>query len=325
METEFFVRIENVYCNEMALVLMKEILKRAVSEGYTVPAFNVFDYETLLAVAEAAEMSSSPVIIQMSMGARKHVSKPDVFVRLMKDVAENTNAPIALNHDHCTSPDNARQAIDLGFSGVMFDGSGLSFEDNIKRTREIVTYAGPDVAVEAEFGMLPGFEDRVFSEHALFTDPDQAKEFVESSGCFSLAVSVGTSHGGVVAEAPLTLHMDILRRIHESLPGFPLVLHGAASLPVFLIDLVNEQGGKVEYLKNCSEDDISKVGAFGVAKANMDVDNFLCFTREVRRILREKAEKYDPRLYLRPAREAFRDEVCHKMKNVVLSAGKSWL
>lgn len=310
----------------MALKTVKQLLEHAAQERYIVGAFNVCNLESLGAVLDAARQENAPVILQMSMGARKYVPSVPAFVSLMKRMAVETPVPVALNHDHCPTPEAAMEAISWGFSGAMFDGSHLPCEENIRLTRALADWAHERGAgIEAELGRLPGFEDEVFAEHAAFTDPTMAARFVEETGCDSLAVSVGTSHGGVIADGPLPLDFDVLARIHAALPGYPLVLHGAASLPAELIEDVNHVGGKVPFMRNCSETDIARTGQFGVCKANMDVDNFLCFTREVRRVLRDTPDKYDPRVYLRPAREAFSAEVRHKMRNVCGCAGKNWL
>lgn len=310
----------------MALRSIKELLAHAAEGEYTIGAFNVCNMDTLGAVLAAARQERSPVILQMSMGARRFVPSIPAFVALMKWMAEEAPVPVALNHDHCPTPQAAAEAIGWGFSGAMFDGSQLPYAENARQTRRLAAWAHERGAcIEAELGRLPGFEDEVFAEHADFTDPALAARFVEETGCDCLAVSVGTSHGGVKADGPLPLDFGVLSAIHSALPGYPLVLHGAASLPEELLRSVNELGGKVPPVRNCSEEDIARTGRLGVCKANMDVDNFLCFTREVRRVLQDAPEQYDPRRYLGPAREAFAEEVRHKMQCVCGSAGKSWL
>lgn len=310
----------------MSVVSVKEILVHASGEDYFIPAFNVYNLEALTAVLEAAQESLSPVIIQLSAGGRKYVRSPKVFLEYMKEMAEEVSVPVAFNHDHCPDVRTAIEAVELGFSGVMFDGSSLPFEENVRQTREVVEFASRyDVNVEAELGRIPGFEDLVFSGHAEYTDPELARKFVELTGCGSLAVSVGTSHGGVEASDYLPLDLAQLKAIHACLPDYPLVLHGAASLPPHLIDEVNNQGGQVAYLKNCSEESVSQCASFGVCKANMDVDNFLCFTREVRKQLNEHPDKYDPRTYLEKGRCGFKEEVLHKIRTVAHSDGKAWL
>ncbi len=309
----------------MSVVTMKEMLKKASLEGYLVPAFNVFNMEMLLGILEASAEVKSPVIVQLSMGGREYVGNPRRFLEYMKSMADDFDVPVAFNHDHCPSPEDAIDAIEMGFSGVMFDGSHLDFDINAEKTRQVVEVAEKyDIAVEAELGRIPGFEDLVFSGHAEYTDPELALRFVQETGCTSLAVSAGTSHGGVLSDDYLPFDFDVLKAIHEKLPGFPLVLHGAASLPLELIDKVNGLGGNVPYMRNCSESDISKCGALGVCKANMDVDNFLCFTEGVRRKLLESPELYDPRVYLSLGKEGFKQEVIHKFMVVSHTIDKAW-
>ncbi len=310
----------------MPIVKMKEIYADAYKNRYITGAFNVFNLDTMHAVLQAAEKENSPVILQVSMGARKYVPSLELFVKMMKMMGEAVRVPVGINHDHCTGIQAAKEAVDAGFGSVMFDGSHLDFEQNITATREVVEYAkAKGVSVEAELGCLPGFEDEVFAENAVFTDPLMAREFVDRTGCDFLAIAVGTSHGGVLSKEPLPLHFNILKKIHDTIPEVPLVLHGAASLPDELIAYVNRYGGAIPNIKNCSEEDISKCGAYGICKANMDVDNFLAFTGTVRKILMENPDKYDPRIYLKQARTAFEDEVRHKIKQVNLSAGHNWL
>ena len=309
----------------MAVVTMKEMLSSALNGKYLVPAFNVFNTETLIAVLEGASELHSPVIVQLSMGGRQYVRNPIKFLAYMKSMAMDYDIPVAFNHDHCPTPSAAIEAMEMGFSGVMFDGSHLSFNENIKETERVVKAAGDyDVAVEAELGRIPGFEDLVFSGHAEYTDPEAALKFVQETNCTSLAISAGTSHGGVMAEDYLPFSFEVLKSIHEKLPSFPLVLHGAASLPPDLIDRVNKLGGTVPYMRNCAESDIAKCGELGICKANMDVDNFLCFTEGVRRNLLEHSDLYDPRKYLEDGEKGFKQEVMHKIANVSHTVSKAW-
>ncbi len=311
----------------MCLVTMKQLFQHALIEKYTVGAFNVFNIDTLTAVLQAAEQENSPVIIQVSMGSRNYQRYFQAFVEAVKLYAQAVNVPVGLNHDHCQTVQNAIEAIDYGIPSVMFDGSHETLEDNIMHTRAVVEYAHAHHCwVEAELGKLPGFEDDVFSDSAAFTDPQMAAEFIARSGCDSLAVSVGTSHGGVNAQGDMPFHFEVLAAIRKAIPqDFPLVLHGAASLPVHLVEEINLQGAHVPQMRNCSEHDISGAAAYGVVKANMDVDNHLAYSAMIRQKLNEITDKYDPRLYLKPAREAFAMEVRHKMANVVHSSGKNWL
>lgn len=308
----------------MSLVSPQVLYQHAARDGYALGAFNVNSLESLQAVLEAAKAQDAPLIVQISMGARKYLGEYwPLFVQTMRRYAEAYPAPVFIQHDHCPTPQACFEAIDAGVQAVMFDGSHLPFDENVALTRQVVEYAhARGVWVEAELGRLPGFEDMVFAENTEYTDPHAAARFVRETGCDALAVAVGTSHGGIRADDYLPLDQGLLARIHETLGDLPLVLHGGASLPPHLIEECNAQGGQVEFLRNCSEESISRAVALGVRKVNMDVDNFLPFTTQVRRVLREVPDKYDPRAYLLPAREGFRHEVEHKLRNVVHSAGK---
>lgn len=306
----------------MPLIPMAALLKPALENGFTVGAYNVYDLDSILAVLEAAQETNSPVILQVSMGARKHVGNAALFLKTIRLYADDCSMPVCINHDHVNSFEAAAAAVDMGFPSVMYDCSHLPYEENVTSVKRFSDYAHDKNAwVEAELGCLPGFEDMVFSEKARFTDPGLAQDYVKRTGCDALAVSVGTSHGGVRAGGPLPLDVKLLGRLHEVLPNTPLVLHGAATVPTYLVQEVNKWGGQVEQLYNCSEEDISKCGRLGVCKANMDVDNHLAYTAAARRALVENPGKYDPRSYLRPAREAFMQEVSHKMRAVSGSAG----
>lgn len=300
-----------------------ELYRHAIGNHYGIGAFNTFSWETMMAVMEAAQAQRSPAILQVSMGARKYVSHFRDYVDTLYTLAERYDVPFFIQHDHCGTIEACREAIEAGCQAVMFDGSHLPYEENVKKTRQVAEYAHEKgVWVEAELGCLPGFEDMVFSEKAVYTDPDLAEEFIDRTGCDALAVAVGTSHGGVRGEDYLPLDSGLLEEIVKRKPDYPFVLHGAASLPPGLIDACNRQGGQVEYLRNCSEESIAGAVALGVKKVNMDVDNFLVFTTAVREFFNTSPEIYDPRKYLKLAREAFRMEVEHKMKAVLGSAGR---
>lgn len=307
----------------MGLTRPETLYQHALEHRYGLGAFNTFNLESMMAVMEAAQNKRSAAIIQVSMGARNYVKHLNTYVDMIKMMAEHYSVPFFIQHDHCPNGEACKEAIKAGVQAVMFDGSHLAFEENVRQTREIVRYAHEKgIWVEAELGQLPGFEDFVFSESAVYTDPEQAKEFVEITECDALAVAMGTSHGGVQGEDYLPFAFDLFQRLVDLMPGYPLVLHGAASLPPELIKACNEQGGKVEYLRNCSEETIAKAVSMGAKKVNMDVDNFLVCTTAVRQFLNEKASVYDPRKYLGPARDAFQKEVEHKMVHVLQSAGR---
>lgn len=309
----------------MGLVTMREMAAHAMAGRYAVGAFNVYDWDSLYAVLEAAEAEASPVIVQLSMGARRSTPAFGQFFQAVMAAARACVAPVAVQHDHCPTAQAAEEALAMGFPAVMFDGSHLPPEENARQTAHIARLAHAQGAwVEAELGAIPGFEDMVFAEHAQLTDPDMAVRFVGESACDALAVSVGTSHGGVLAEGPLVLHDALLADIHAHLPGVPLVLHGAASVPEALVQAVNAVGGQVQQVYNCAEADIARTGALGVFKLNMDVDNHLLWNAAVRRDLIENPQRYDPRPVLRAGREAFGREVTHKLRQVCGTAGKAW-
>lgn len=307
----------------MAIEKPESVYRHAVENQYGLGAFNTFSLESITAVMEAAERQKSAAIIQVSMGARKYVKYLKTYIDIIKLMAEHYSVPFFIQHDHCSNTEACKEAIAAGCQAVMFDGSHLSFGENVRQTKEIVQYAHKrGIWVEAELGRLPGFEDFIFSENAEYTDPQKAKRFIEETECDALAVAMGTSHGGVKGTDYLPFDFERFQQVVDLMPGYPFVLHGAASLPPELIAACNEQGGKVEYLRNCSEDSIAKAVSIGAKKVNMDVDNFLVSTTAVRKFLNEKPSVYDPRKYLEPARDAFQKEVEHKMQYVLRSAGK---
>ena len=307
----------------MAFRAPKEMYQHACANGYALGAFNVFSLESMLAVMEAAREERSPAIIQISMGARKYVRHLAPFVSTIRAFGECYDVPFFIQHDHCSTLQACKEAIDAGVQAVMFDGSHLPYEENISRTKEVCELAhASGVWVEAELGRLPGFEDMVFAESAVYTDPELVCDFIGRTGCDALAIAAGTSHGGVQSQGDLPLDLQLIKRIAAITPGFPLVLHGAASLPTELIDDCNATGMDVEHLHNCSEESIRSAVLAGIRKANMDVDNFLVFTTAARRAMTDRPDVYDPRKYLAPAMEGFKREVAHKMRNVMLSSGR---
>ena len=299
------------------------IYRDAMENGYALGAFNVNSIESILAVMDAAEAEPAPLIIQVSMGARGYVKHLAAFVDTIKRFAsEYPESAVFIQHDHCPTPEDCRIAIDAGVQAVMFDGSHLDYEENIRQTRMVADYAhGHGVWVEAELGRIAGFEDMTYAESTVLTDPAAVADFVRRSGCDALAVAVGTSHGGVIGDDYLPLDAGRLRMIIGNIPSTPVVLHGGASLPPELIDACNAEGAKVEYLRNCSEESIRKAVGIGVKKVNMDVDNFLVFTTAVRKYMNEHPDKYDPRKYLTEGRKAYQKEVEHKLSRVMCSSG----
>ena len=308
----------------MAIGTPRDMYRQACAHGYALGAFNVFSLESMLAVMDAAEETASPVIVQVSMGARKYVKHLKAFVDTIKRFSQEYSVPMFVQHDHCTTVEACAEAIDAGVQALMFDGSHLPYEENIRLTKQVAEYAhARGVWVEAELGCLPGFEDLVFADSTVYTDPERVGDFIAQTNCDCLAIAAGTSHGGVQGDDYLPLDVPLVEKIAQKVPGFPLVLHGGASLPPALIDACNRQGAAVEYLRNCSEISISRAVKAGVRKVNMDVDNFLVFTTAARKHLNEKPSVYDPRKYLAPGRDAFSQEVAHKMRNVVFSAGQA--
>lgn len=301
----------------------KELYADALKNHYALIACNVADMEMLQAVIGAAEAERSPAFVMVSMGARKYVKDFPKFIQASKLYLEDSTAPLVLHHDHCQTVEDCKSAVDVGVQSVMFDGSHHDFETNIALTRQVADYAhAHGVVVEAELGSLPGFEDEVFAENAVYTDPAIVCEFIERSGCDSLAIAVGTTHGGVRGDDYLPMDMERVKEITRVVGEYPLVLHGGASLPPELIAACNAEGGQVEYMRNCSEASIAEASKYGVCKVNSDVDNFLCYTTAIRKFFRESPAVYDPRKYLTLARDAFQKEVQHKMRNVVNSSNR---
>jgi len=306
----------------MAIVRLGEIFDKAIKEGYAVGAFNIFNMESIEAVLKAAEIERSATIIQVSMGARKYTDI-GLLIQLIKIMAKDSPIPICIQHDHCSDLEICKNSIELGVMSVMIDGSHFPYEENIALTKSVVKYAhARGVWVEAELGSLPGREDDVSSETCIYTKPDEAIEFVKRTGCDSLAIAIGTSHGGVNADKDLELSFPILEELVEKMPGYPIVLHGGASLPTKLVDVMNKYGGTVKYLRNASDESISKACKMGVCKVNIDVDNFYACTAALRKYFVEHSDVYDPKKYGAIGREAFMKMVQYKMKNVLFSSGR---
>lgn len=307
----------------MALVLnQRELYQHAVSHEYIIPAFNCFDIESMRAIVMAAEEEDSPVVLQVCMAMHNKVHPLGKFVSYIKDYLADAEAPVLLNHDHMQKIEDCMEAVDMGFPSVMFDGSHLLFEENVEKTKKVVEYAHANGRwVEAELGSIPGFEDIIFNAKSIYTNPEQAAEFIERTGCDSLSVAVGTAHGGVRANGPLEMDFTLLKEIKRAAGATPLVLHGAASLPKEYIDEVNAYGGTVEYLSMCLETTIEKSRHYGVAKANMDVDNFLKYTYTLRKFFTEHSDQFNPFDYNTLASSAMKEACAHKMRYVTKSAG----
>lgn len=306
----------------------KSLYAHAVQNNYIMPACHMFgDMGALRAILDAAEEEDSPVIVQVMGYLDERYCPIPSFLEYFRAVCGEYAVPILMNYDHMQEVDACVRAIDQGHRSVMYDGSHLSLEENTANTKRVVEYAHRRGAwVEAELGSIPGYEGAdmdVFSETTVYTDPRKAAAFIDETGCDSLAVAVGTAHGGVDNGGDfLTIDYDLLERIREAVgPDYPLVLHGAAQLPRHLIDEINRYGGAVEYLDMCSEEAIEKTRHYGVAKANMDVDNWLVVTGSIRRHFVERPNVYNYRIYNEIAMDAMKEYVQHKMKDVTKSSG----
>ncbi|MDZ7294971.1 MAG: class II fructose-1,6-bisphosphate aldolase [candidate division KSB1 bacterium] len=299
----------------MPLVTTKEMFAKAYEGGYAIGAFNVNNMEIIQGIVEAAEEERAPLILQISKGARKY-ARHEYLMKLIEAALQISDLPIAVHLDHGDSFELCKACIDGGFTSVMIDGSHLSFEDNVALTKKVVEYAHPrGIPVEAELGKLAGVEEHVSvtEQDAVFTNPDQAREFVERTGCDSLAVAIGTSHGAYKFKGEPRLDFERLKAIEERLPGFPLVLHGASSVLQEYVELCNKYGGKLPGAKGVPEEMISRAVKGGVCKVNIDTDLRLAMTATIRKEFAENPANFDPRLYLGPARQAIKEMVRHKL------------
>lgn len=307
----------------MALVTTTEMFKKAYAGGYAIGAFNINNMEIVQAITEAAGEVKSPVILQVSAGARKY-AKPAYLMALAQAAVADSGIDLALHLDHGADFDICKACVDGGFTSVMIDGSHHSFEDNIAVTKRVVEYAhAHGVWVEAELGRLAGVEEDVSSEHSIYTDPDQAVEFVERSGCDSLAIAIGTSHGAYKFKGEAKLDFERLEKIGSLMPGYPLVLHGASSVPQEFVEMCNTYGGKVAGAAGVPEELLRKAAGMAICKINIDTDIRLAMTASIRKQLVEHPEEFDPRGYLKPARQAVKDMVQHKIKHVLGCSGKA--
>ena len=321
----------------MAIVTTKEMFKKAYEGGYAVGAFNINNMEIVQAITEAAAEQKSPVILQVSAGARKY-AKHAYLMALAHAAAEDSGVDFALHLDHGADFDICKACIDGGFSSVMIDGSKHSFEDNIALTKKVVEYAhARGVVVEGELGKLAGIEDdvHVSAEDSTYTRPEEVEEFVTKTGVDSLAIAIGTSHGaykftpeqctrnadGILVPPPL--RFDILEEISERLPGFPIVLHGASSVPQEYVKEINALGGKLPDAIGIPEDELRHAAHMAVCKINIDSDIRLAMTAAIRRVLANDPSVFDPRTYLSVARDEVKKMVTHKMVDVLGSNGKA--
>ncbi|MDF2569700.1 MAG: fba [Sporomusa sp.] len=308
----------------MPLVTSKEMFKKAYEGQYAVGAFNVNNMEIIQGIVDAAKEEQAPLILQVSAGARKY-AKHIYLIKLVEAALEDSGLPICLHLDHGEDFEICKSCIDGGFTSVMVDGSKLPFEENIALTKKVVEYAHErGVVVEAELGRLAGIEDtiNVSAKDATYTDPDQAVEFVERTGVDSLAIAIGTSHGAYKFKGDCNLDFDRLTTISKLLPNFPLVLHGASTVLPEFVDKCNSYGGQIKGAQGVPEDMLLKAGKLGVCKINIDTDLRLAMTASIREHLSKNPSDFDPRQYLKPAREAIKGMVKHKIRNVLNCSGR---
>ena len=319
----------------MALVTTKEMFKKAYEGGYAIGAFNINNMEIIQAITESAEELRSPVVLQVSAGARKY-AKHEYLMGLAQAAVRDTGIDLALHLDHGADFEICKSCIDGGFSSVMIDGSHHSFEDNIALTKKVVEYAhAHGVVVEGELGVLAGVEDDVVAEHSSYTKPEEVEEFVSKTGVDSLAISIGTSHGAYKFTAkqctrneqgilvPPPLRFDILAEIEKRLPGFPIVLHGASSVSQEHVKEINALGGCLPDAVGIPEEQLRQAASMAVCKINIDSDIRLALTAGIRRVMSEDPSVFDPRTYLTVARKEVKAMVKHKMVDVLGSNGKA--
>lgn len=326
---------------KLGLVNTKKMFAKAVKGGYAIPAFNFNTMEQMQAIVQAAVETKSPVIMQVSKGARKYAN-PTILRYMAQGAVEYAKElgckkpQIVLHLDHGDSYETCKSCIDSGFSSVMIDGSALPFKDNIKLTKKVVAYAHKhDVTVEAELGVLAGVEDEVQSEESHYTKPEEVIEFATKTGCDSLAISIGTSHGAYKFKpeqctrdpktgklVPPPLAFDVLKAVEKKLPGFPIVLHGSSSVPQDHVDTINKFGGKLPDAVGIPEEQLRKAAKSAVCKINIDSDSRLAMTAAIRQHFHDFPGHFDPRQYLTPARDAMKAMYIHKIEKVLGSKNK---
>ena len=311
----------------MPLVTPTEMFQKAYAGGYAIGAFNVNNMEIIQGITEAAQEVNSPLILQVSAGARKY-AKPVYLRKLVEAAIEDTGLPMALHLDHGEDFEICKACIDGGFTSVMIDGSKHSFQDNIALTRQVVEYAhAHGVVVEGELGRLAGIEDdvNVSAADSSYTDPDQVQEFVQATGVDSLAIAIGTSHGAYKFKPGTKpqLRFDILEEVSRRLPGFPIVLHGASSVIPKYVEIINANGGQLKDAIGVPEDQLRQAAKMAVCKINIDSDLRLAMTGTIREFFDAHPDKFDPREYLKPARANIKELVRHKLVNVLGCAGKA--
>ncbi|MBO7409169.1 MAG: class II fructose-1,6-bisphosphate aldolase [Paludibacteraceae bacterium] len=327
---------------DLGLVNTRDMFAKAIKGGYAIPAFNFNNMEQLQAIVKACAETKSPVILQVSKGARNYANQTLLqymaqgAVEYAKELGWE-HPQICLHLDHGDSFELCKSCVDFGFSSVMIDASALPYEENIALTRKVVDYAHKyDVTVEAELGVLAGVEDEVQAEESHYTRPEEVIDFATRTGCDSLAISIGTSHGAYKFKpeqctrdpktgrlVPPPLAFDVLDAIMEKLPGFPIVLHGSSSVPQEYVDMINQYGGKLPDAVGIPEEQLRKAAKSAVCKINIDSDSRLAFTAAVRKVLAEKPGEFDPRKYCGPARDLMEELYKHKIINVLGSDGKA--
>ena len=325
---------------ELGLVNTRELFQKAIAGKYAIPAFNFNNMEQMQSIIQACVETNSPVILQVSSGARKYAN-----ATLLRYMAQGACAyakelgkdiPVVLHLDHGDSFELCKSCVDSGFSSVMIDGSALPYEKNVELAAQVVEYAHKyDVTVEGELGVLAGIEDEVQHEHHTYTQPEEVEDFVKKTGVDSLAISIGTSHGAfkfkpeqctLNAEGKLVpppLRFDILKEIEQRIPGFPIVLHGASSVPQQYVEIINQFGGKLDAAVGIPEEQLRQAAESAVCKINIDSDGRLAMTAAVREVFAKKPAEFDPRKYLGPARDELQKLYMHKVKNVLGSANKA--
>ncbi len=307
------------------LVTTKEMFEKSMKEGFAIGAFNVNNMEIIQAIVDAAAEAKSPVILQASSSAIKYARINYLMKMIEAATQEYENIPIAIHLDHGPDFETCKMCIDNGFTSVMIDGSKYDFEKNIELTKQVVDYAhSKGVVVEAELGKLAGIEDdvNVSASDAMYTDPNQAEEFVKRTGCDSLAIAIGTSHGAYKFKGEAKLRFDILQEIKQRIPNTPIVLHGASTVIPELVKMCNEYGGNIPGAKGVPDEMLNQASKSGVSKINVDTDLRLAMTAAIRKAFVEDPSVFDPRKYLTPARELIKETVKHKMIDVFGSSNK---
>jgi fructose-bisphosphate aldolase class II len=323
---------DKIFYHELGLVNTREMFSKAMTDGYAIPAYNFNNLEQLQAIIQACSDTGSPVIIQVSKGARNYANETMLrymamgAVRMAREMG--SEIPICLHLDHGDSFELCQSCIESGFSSVMIDGSHLPYDENVALTRKVVEYAhAHDVTVEGELGVLAGIEDEVVAEHSTYTKPEEVEDFVGKTGVDSLAISIGTSHGAYKfkvkpGEEPPPLRFDILSEVEKRIPGFPIVLHGASSVVPSYVELINRYGGNLEGAVGVSEEQLRRAASSAVCKINIDSDGRLAMTAKVREYLANNPKDFDPRKYLGAGRKELVELITHKNRNVLGSAGR---